>query len=162
MLLCPDKRADHNPVFFGELHHRLWRNTQGIDDQFDRILEGSIVNVSSLTGQSGGNHVFGYSVSKHAVNGLTRSSANSLSRYGIRVNAVAPSQTDTQMMATMESDLSPEDPAKARGRLAPSIPMGRYARAEEVAAAICFLANEDASFVTGAILPVDGGYLTTI
>ena len=102
-----------------------------------------------LLGQSCGNHVFRYSASKHAVNGQTRPAANSLARYGIRVSAIAPSQADTQMMLTMQSDLSSDDSTKARDKMVANIPMSRYARADQVAAAICFLASDDASFATG-------------
>jgi meso-butanediol dehydrogenase/(S,S)-butanediol dehydrogenase/diacetyl reductase len=104
--------------------------------------------VSGLGGDWGGAF---YNASKGAVSNLTRALALEFGAKGVRVNAVAPSLTITGMTDGMK------DNAALMAKFADRIPLGRPARAEEVAAVIAFLASEDASFVNGVNLPVDGG-----
>ena len=112
----------------------------------------AIVNLSSTAAILASRHRTAYVASKHAVSGLTKQLALEFGPLGIRVNAVAPGVTRTPMT---ESYFDKPDWV---ARLAAASPLGRVARAEEVAAAILFLASDAASFVHGAILPVDGGY----
>ncbi len=112
----------------------------------------AIVNVSSMAGIMGIPNRASYVSSKHAIIGLTRALAMEVGPLGIRVNAVAPGMIRTPMTEVMFQD--PDDERRIRA----SQPLGREGRAEEVAAAILFLASDQASFVTGAILPVDGGF----
>ena len=111
---------------------------------------GSIVNVSSIWGVVGASCEVPYSAAKGAVITFTQALAKELGPSGIRVNCVAPGVVDTDMMAAF----SPED----RQALAEETPLGRLGRPEEVAAAICFLAGPEASFITGQTLGVDGGF----
>jgi NAD(P)-dependent dehydrogenase (short-subunit alcohol dehydrogenase family) len=115
---------------------------------------GNIVNISSNAGLGGSPQIIAYSTSKHAVIGLTKSAAKGFATQGIRVNAVCPAPTDTEMVHQLER-LAGVD--IARQRLTAGTPMGRYGQPHEIAAAVVFLASPAASFITGAILPVDGG-----
>ncbi|AND91046.1 SDR family NAD(P)-dependent oxidoreductase [Bradyrhizobium diazoefficiens] len=113
---------------------------------------GSIVNVSSLSGLGGDRGLSFYNATKGAVSNLTRSLALEFGPRGVRINAVCPSLTLTHLtMPILEQ--YPELLAKLVGR----IPLGRAAQSEEVASVIAFLASDDASFVNGVNLPVDGG-----
>jgi meso-butanediol dehydrogenase / (S,S)-butanediol dehydrogenase / diacetyl reductase len=112
---------------------------------------GAIVNTSSVSGLRGEWGAAAYLAAKAALSNLTRSMALDLARDGVRVNAVCPTMTSTPMTAAMASQ--PELMAKFLDR----IPLGRAADAKEIAAVIAFLASDDASFVTGVNLPVDGG-----
>lgn len=114
-----------------------------------RKQSGSIVNVSSIWGRVGGSCEVAYSASKGAVISFTKALAKEVGPSGIRVNCVAPGVIDTKMNA----DLS-EETKKA---LAEAAPLGRIGTPEEVAGTILFLAGGGASFVTGAVLDVDGG-----
>ncbi|CAO3431563.1 SDR family NAD(P)-dependent oxidoreductase [Azospirillum doebereinerae] len=113
--------------------------------------KGSIVNTASVSGTGGDWGMSPYNAAKGAVVNLTRALALDLGRKGIRVNAVCPSMTRTGMTVDMLKDK--ELVAKFEER----IPLGRVCEPQEVAAVIAFLASDDASFVTGAIMPVDGG-----
>jgi len=113
--------------------------------------KGSIVNVSSVSGLGGDWGLSFYNAAKGAVTNLTRALALEYGSRGVRVNAVAPSLTLTEMTALIEGN------AALMARFADRIPMGRAAQAAEVASVIAFLASEDASFVNGVNLPVDGG-----
>ncbi len=115
-----------------------------------RETRGNIVTVSSVSGIGGDWGLFAYNASKGAVSNLTRALALELAPE-VRVNAVAPSLTATEMTAGMT------DNADLLARFADRIPMGRGATPEEIADVIAFLASEDARFVTGVVLPVDGG-----
>ena len=110
---------------------------------------GSVVNVASVAGLGGDPGMSIYNTAKGAVVNLTRSLAVELAAQGVRVNAVAPSLTATDATA----DIPPDDVAEFLRR----IPMGRAAEPAEVADVIAFLAGSDARFVTGVVLPVDGG-----
>jgi NAD(P)-dependent dehydrogenase (short-subunit alcohol dehydrogenase family) len=123
----------------------------------DGGVGGSIVNTSSVSGIAGGRHLCAYSASKHGVVGLTRVAARELAPYNIRVNAVCPSPTETEMMRVAEEHVAPGDPEAGKRAFANGIPLGRYARPEEVAGMVAYLASDAAMFVTGTAIPIDGG-----
>jgi NAD(P)-dependent dehydrogenase (short-subunit alcohol dehydrogenase family) len=112
---------------------------------------GSIINISSTYGHEGAAGASIYVGSKHAVEGLTKSVALETAKSGIRVNAVAPGATDTGMLTRFTG--TPEN----KSALAAGVPMGRLGLSEEMANAIVFIASDEASFITGHILNVDGG-----
>jgi NAD(P)-dependent dehydrogenase (short-subunit alcohol dehydrogenase family) len=113
---------------------------------------GSIINISSMASQYGIPLVIAYTASKSAVEGMTRAMAVELSPLGIRVNCIAPGFIKTEMSSkAMVND--PERKKKVYGRT----PLGRFGTAEEVADAALFFASDSSSFITGVVLPVDGG-----
>src|SRR5215831_17624923 len=117
---------------------------------------GSIVNISSISGITGQHHVHvGYNASKGAVRTLTKAAAVQHGTDNIRVNSVHPG-----LMPPMRSSGRTADP-EVRARMLRQVPMGRAGRVEEVANAVLFLASDEASYITGAELWVDGGYLAT-
>ena len=118
---------------------------------------GSIINIASVSGLGGSRFTCAYTASKHAVLGLTKVAALEFAREGVRVNAVCPALTATEMVFNLEKTLSPGDSEVVRKRLAGSIPMGRYGEPAEIAAAVSFLASADASFMTGSAMLLDGG-----
>jgi 3alpha(or 20beta)-hydroxysteroid dehydrogenase len=122
-----------------------------------RGVGGAIVNISSVSGIGGGRYVIGYTASKHAVVGMTKLAAAELAAFKIRVNALCPAPTATEMMFEMERSQSPADPDAIRRGMEKMIPLGRYGEPEEVANAILFLASDAASFITGTAIPIDGG-----
>jgi meso-butanediol dehydrogenase / (S,S)-butanediol dehydrogenase / diacetyl reductase len=113
--------------------------------------KGNIVNVSSVSGLGGDWNMSVYNAAKGAVTNLTRSLALELGPMGVRVNAVNPSLTFTDLTQDIKSN------SDLIAKFAERIPLGRGAEAAEVADVIAFLASEDARFVTGVNLPVDGG-----
>ena len=98
-----------------------------------------------------------YNASKHAVIGLTRSAAAEWAPRGIRINAVCPGPIESRMMTSLEQGLMPGDLQGLRTLLTGRIPAARYGTAEEVAALVAFLASEDARYIVGSMMTVDGG-----
>ncbi|MCD8367470.1 MAG: 3-oxoacyl-ACP reductase FabG [Clostridiales bacterium] len=115
-----------------------------------RQHRGSIVTVSSIWGQVGGSCEVAYSAAKGAVLSFSRALAKEVGPSGITVNVVAPGVIDTDMMAFADGE--------TRQALAEETPLGRLGAPEDVAAAICFLCSADASFITGQVLGVNGGF----
>ncbi len=114
---------------------------------------GAIVNVSSMAGAIGMAGASVYVASKHAVNGLTRSAALEVARSGVRINAVAPGGIATQMLERFTGGSK-----EAQSGFAGAHPVGRFGSVEEIAHAILYLASDEAKFVTGSVLTIDGGY----
>jgi NAD(P)-dependent dehydrogenase (short-subunit alcohol dehydrogenase family) len=112
---------------------------------------GSIINISSTYGHEGAAGASIYVGSKHAVEGSTKSVALEIAKSGIRVNGVAPGPTDTGMLTRFTG--TPENKAA----LVTTVPMDRLGLSEEVANAVVFIASDEASFITGHVLNVDGG-----
>jgi len=113
---------------------------------------GKIINIASLAGESGGISVgVDYAASKGGLLALTRKLALEVAAFGINVNAIAPGTTSTPMVDAM--------PEHDRTALLAKIPLGRFATPADIAAAACFLAGDESSFITGATLDVNGGLL---
>jgi meso-butanediol dehydrogenase/(S,S)-butanediol dehydrogenase/diacetyl reductase len=112
---------------------------------------GSIVNTSSVSGIGADWSMSAYNAAKGGVSNLTRAAALDLGKRGVRVNAVAPTLIFTEMTGQVEGD------DELLAKFAERIPLGRGGTAEEVADVVVFLASEDARFVSGVVLPVDGG-----
>lgn len=111
--------------------------------------KGAIVNIASVVGIMGNIGQINYSAAKAGVIGMTKTAARELAARGVRVNAVAPG-----FIATSMTDVIPE---KIKEGMIHSIPLGRMGQAEDVANAVCFLASDEASYITGQVLKVDGG-----
>jgi NAD(P)-dependent dehydrogenase (short-subunit alcohol dehydrogenase family) len=114
---------------------------------------GAILNVTSIAGHRGFDEHMCYAASKAGLEGATRVMAKELGQHGIRVNAVAPTVTMTELAAAAWSDPAKKDPMMVRH------PLGRFAEVEDVAKSIVMLLSDDAPMVTGAVLPIDGGFL---
>jgi 3-oxoacyl-[acyl-carrier protein] reductase len=112
---------------------------------------GAIVNVSSIGGLRGSVGQINYASAKSGVLGLTKAAALELGRYGVRVNAVAPGTTKTPMTTKLM-----ETP-KLHDKFIAEIPLGRFGEPEDIARAVAFLASDEAGWITGKILTVDGG-----
>ncbi|GAA2009614.1 2-dehydro-3-deoxy-D-gluconate 5-dehydrogenase KduD [Microbacterium ulmi] len=121
-----------------------------------RMLEqgrGRIINVASMLSFQGGILVPAYTASKHAVAGLTKALANEWAASGVTVNAIAPGYMATDNTAALRADVEREKSIAAR------IPAGRWGTPGDLQGAFVFLASDAAAYVTGAVIPVDGGWL---
>ena len=119
----------------------------------DQQHGGSIVNIASLLSFQGGIRVSSYAASKSGMSGLTKGLSNEWASAGITVNSVAPGYVETNNTEAIRSD-----PERHRAILE-RIPLGRWARPEDIAGAVVFLASPAARYITGVTLPVDGGWL---
>lgn len=115
---------------------------------------GTIVNVTSIAGHRGFADHLAYAASKAGLEGATRVMAKELGAYGIRVNAVAPTVTMTELAAKAWSEPYKRDPMMIRH------PMARFAEVDDVARSVAMLISDDAPMINGAVLPVDGGFLS--
>jgi acetoacetyl-CoA reductase len=137
-----------NEVIFVNLASIFNMCRQVIDGMRERQY-GRIINVSSINGQKGQMGQTNYAAAKAGVIGFSKALALETARKGITVNAVAPGYIDTEMLSGV--------PASVLEGIIGAIPVGRLGRAEEIAACVAFLAREDAAFVTGTTLTVNGG-----
>lgn len=128
------------------------RLCQAAKAKLSRRGNGAIVNLASMLSFFGAPRAPGYSASKGGVSQLTRSLAVAWAAEGIRVNAVAPGWISTPLTEALQND------AARSAQLLSRTPFGRWGTPEDVAGPILFLCSDAASFITGAILPVDGGY----
>lgn len=109
---------------------------------------GRVINVTSYTGLRGNVGQSNYAMAKAGIIGFTKTAAKELARFGVTVNAISPN-AETRMIGSIPDD--------KRAALVSQIPMGRFAEAWEMAAAVGFLASDEARYITGVVLPVDGG-----
>ena len=117
---------------------------------------GAIVNTSSQAGVKGGANFSPYIASKHAVVGLSRTAALEGAAYGVRVNAIAPGFIDTRMLHDLAGQISATDTEAVYAQMGTRVPLGRLGTAEEVATLATFLLSDDAAYVSGNIVLIDG------
>jgi acetoacetyl-CoA reductase len=110
---------------------------------------GRIVNIGSINGQAGQYGQVNYAAAKSGIHGFTKALAQEGARFGVTVNAIAPGYIDTDMVAAVPEDVL--------GKIVARIPVGRLGRADEIARGVAFLCDENAGFVTGSTLSINGG-----
>jgi 3-oxoacyl-[acyl-carrier protein] reductase len=125
-----------------------FRFTRAAVSHFRAQQYGRVINVTSYTGLRGNTGQANYAMAKAGIIGFTKTAAKELARFGVTVNAISPN-AQTRMIDSI--------PEAKRAELASGIPMGRFAAPAEMCAAVGFLASEEAGYVTGIVLPVDGG-----
>ncbi|MBR3058687.1 MAG: SDR family oxidoreductase [Clostridiales bacterium] len=130
----------------------LYNLSQAVLHSMIKRHEGSIITISSMWGVTGASCEVAYSTSKAAIIGFTKALALELGPSNIRVNCVAPGVIDTEMNASLDDE--------TRDSLSENTPLCRIGTPEEVADAVYFLASDNASFITGQVLGVNGGYIT--
>lgn len=135
----------------------VWLGLKYVIPEITKRGGGSIVITSSTAGIHGSPGVSPYVTSKHAVIGMMRSAALECAPSNIRVNTVNPSPVETRMMRSLEEGSSPGNAQSAHDAIANRIPLGRYGEATDVANIMCFLAGDEAEFLTGGVYMVDGG-----
>jgi NAD(P)-dependent dehydrogenase (short-subunit alcohol dehydrogenase family) len=118
---------------------------------------GSMIITSSVVGLTSDPGIVGYATSKHAVVGLMRTAAKEVAARGIRVNTLHPGPVDNAFQHAIETTATGQDEGHAQDIFDGMIPLGRHARADEVAAAALYLASDESAFLTGATVPLDGG-----
>ena len=150
--------AEHDPAVFAEVIDVNLNGTMRLCAAARPLLarvQGAIVNTASMLSFFGGGLVPGYSASKGGIAQLTKSLAIAYAAERIRVNAIAPGWIATALTAPLQGDASRSAAVLAR------TPMGRWGEPGDVAGAVVFLCSPAAAFITGAVVPVDGGYLVT-
>jgi 3-oxoacyl-[acyl-carrier protein] reductase len=125
-----------------------FRFTRACVPHFREQGYGRIINVTSYTGLHGNTGQSNYAMAKAGIIGFTKTAAKELARFGVTVNAISPN-AETRMVASI--------PPEKLAELAAGIPMGRFAHPSEMCAAVAFLAAEESGYITGVVLPVDGG-----
>jgi acetoacetyl-CoA reductase len=138
-------------------HELMHVNLDGVFNLCRNVIEGMtargygrIVNISSVNGQTGQFGQTNYSAAKAGVHGFTMALARETARKGITVNTVSPGYCDTPMVAAVSAEI--------RAQIVAGIPVGRLGAPADIARAVAFLAADDAGYITGANLPVNGGY----
>jgi len=119
---------------------------------------GSMIALSSIAGVIGFPTMAAYMASKHAVCGLVKTAAIELGPFNVRVNAIGPAPIDNRMIRSLESQFDADHPDAVREMVTSKIPMGRYGTNEEVANLALFLASDEASYCSGSIHMIDGGF----
>ena len=137
-----------NEVIFVNLAS-IFNMTRNVIEGMRERSYGRIINISSINGQKGQMGQTNYSAAKAGAIGFTKALAQEVAAKGITVNCVAPGYIDTDMMAAV--------PQNVLEKIVSSIPVGRLGQAHEIAACVAFLAREDASFITGSTVTVNGG-----
>jgi len=142
------KPADFDDVIETNLRS-CWLCCKSAARAMMRKRSGSIINITSVVGIAGNGGQTNYAASKAGIIGLTKSLAKEVAARGIRVNALAPGFVDTEMTADLGDDI--------REKAIEAIPLGRMGRPEDIAKAVAFLASDEAAYITGQTLVVDGG-----
>lgn len=125
-----------------------FRFTRACVPHFRKRGSGRVINVTSFTGLHGNPGQAAYAAAKAGIIGFTKTAAKELARFGVTVNAISPN-AETRMITSI--------PPERRIELEELIPLGRFAEPTEIASAVMFLASDGASYITGTVLPVDGG-----
>jgi len=146
---------------FSKMDAEMWRDVLSVnlDGTFyvtkafiDGMAEsgfGRIINIASIVGQMGNFGQANYSASKGGIIAFTKTLAREYAKKGVTANAIAPGFTETEMVLAI--------PAEVKEKIYATIPMGRFAKPEEIAACVVFLASSSASYITGHVLAINGG-----
>ena len=147
-LIMRMKPEDWRDVLETNLFGAFW-TLKAVTRPMLRAKSGRIINITSVSGQAGQMGQANYSSAKAGLIGLTKATARELASRGITCNAVAPGMIDTELTRDLSDDL--------KGQINERTPLGRFGTTEEVAYAVAFLASDEAAYITGQVLAVDGG-----
>ena len=140
----------------------VWLGMRAVIPLMKQQQGGSIIMTSSIQGLSALPGTTAYTTSKHALVGMMKGAALELAEFGIRVNAIHPGYVETPMMEAIHHAVVPDAPEKFQASIASSVPMGRYAKADEIARLMLFLASDESSYSTGSSFLADGGILAAL